>query len=91
MCQDYRSGATVDVADDEADRGRRTVGCPTLALWGRHGPLGREPDVLATWRAWAPAATEQALDCGHYVAEERPAETIAAVRELMADPILSQW
>jgi haloacetate dehalogenase len=91
MCQDYRAGATVDVADDEADRGRRTIGCPTLVLWGHNGPLGREPDVLATWRTWAPAATGHALACGHYVAEERPAETIAAVRELMATPILSQW
>jgi haloacetate dehalogenase len=83
MCQDYRAGATVDVADDESDRGRRTIGCPTLVLWGRSGPLGREPDVLATWRSWAPAATGHALDCGHYVAEERPVETIGAVRELL--------
>jgi haloacetate dehalogenase len=83
MCQDYRAGATVDVADDEADRGRRTIGCATLVLWGSGGPLGREPDVLSTWRAWAPAATGHALECGHHVAEERPAETIGAVRELL--------
>jgi len=64
-------------------RGRRTIGCPTLVLWGSRGPLRREPDVLAVGRAWAPAATGYALDCGHYVAEERPAETVAAVRELL--------
>jgi haloacetate dehalogenase len=91
MCQDYRAGATVDVADDEVDRGRRTIGCPTLVLWGTGGPLGREPDVLGTWRAWAPAATGQALACGHHVAEERPAETIVAVRELLARSILGRW
>jgi haloacetate dehalogenase len=91
MCQDYRAGATVDVADDEADRGRRTIGCPTLVLWGTGGPLGREPDVLTTWRAWAPAATGHALECGHYVAEERPAETIVAVRKLLARSILDGW
>ena len=83
MCQDYRAGAGVDVADDEADRGRRTIGCPTLVLWGRHGPLGRTPDVLAVWRAWAPAADGHALDCGHYVAEERPDETLVAVQALL--------
>jgi haloacetate dehalogenase len=83
MCQDYRAGATVDVADDEADRGRRTIRCPTLVLWGSNGPLRRERDVLAAWRAWAPAATGHALDCGHYVAEERPAETVAAVQGLL--------
>jgi haloacetate dehalogenase len=91
MCQDYRAGATVDVADDEADRGRRAIGCPTLVLWGRRGPLGREADVLSVWRAWAPAATGHALDCGHYVAEERPAETIVAVRELLTPSILGGW
>jgi haloacetate dehalogenase len=91
MCQDYRAGATADVADDEADRGQRTIGCPTLVLWGSGGPLGREPDVLATWRAWAPTATGHALKCGHYVAEERPAETIVAVRELLAGSILGRW
>ncbi|OLT04657.1 alpha/beta hydrolase [Pseudonocardia sp. CNS-004] len=83
MCNDYRAGATVDVADDEADRGRRTIDCPTLVLWGTGGPLGREPDVLGTWRTWAPRAEGQALECGHYVAEERPAETVVAVQALL--------
>jgi haloacetate dehalogenase len=91
MCQDYRAGATVDVADDEADRGRRTIRCPTLVLWGSAGPLGRVPDVLGTWRAWAPAAAGHELTCGHYVAEERPAETIVAVRELLEGSILGRW
>jgi haloacetate dehalogenase len=91
MCQDYRAGATVDVADDEADRGRRTIGCPTLVLWGTRGPVGREPDAVETWRAWAPAAAGHALDCGHYLAEERPAETIVAVRELLMGSILGGW
>jgi haloacetate dehalogenase len=91
MCQDYRAGATVDVADDEADRGRRTIDCPTLVLWGTGGPVGREPDVMRTWRAWAPAAVGQALECGHYVAEERPAETIVAVRDLLTGSILGRW
>ena len=52
--------------------------------------LRREPDVLAVWRAWAPAATGHALHCGHYVAEERPAETIAAARGLVAS-IMGGW
>lgn len=86
MCQDYRAGATLDVAHDEADRGRRTIDCPTLVLWGRRGPLGREPDVLGTWRAWAPAATGHELDCGHHVAEEQPDETIVALRRLLERP-----
>jgi haloacetate dehalogenase len=83
MCQDYRAGASVDAADDEADRGVRTIPCPTLVLWGSRGPLGREPDVMDLWRAWAPGATGTALDCGHHLAEERPRETLAALEELL--------
>jgi haloacetate dehalogenase len=83
MCQDYRAGATLDVADDEADRGVRTIGCPTLVLWGRHGPVGRVPDAMDVWRSWAPAAEGVELDCGHYLAEERPEETVSALRKLL--------
>ncbi|GAA1090769.1 alpha/beta fold hydrolase [Pseudonocardia alni] len=72
MCQDYRAGFDVDAADDEADRGRRTITAPTLVLWGRRGPLGRAPAVLDDWRVWAPAATGRALDAGHLLAEEAP-------------------
>ena len=83
ICQDYRAGATVDVANDEADRGRCQIRCPTLVLWGRRGPLGAVLDVLDVWRRWAPSAHGRALDCGHHLAEERPAETLAALRELL--------
>lgn len=74
MCQDYRAGASIDVADDERDRGT-TIECPTLALWGRRGPVGREPDPLAIWRTWAPHVSGRPLDCGHYLAEEAPEDT----------------
>ena len=46
MCEDYRAGATIDRALDEADRaaGRR-IAAPLLALWGatRHSGQGRKP------------------------------------------------
>jgi haloacetate dehalogenase len=83
MCQDYRAAADVDVADDEADRGRRTIDCPTLVLWGRTGPLGQEPGVLDVWRRWAPAVRGRVLDCGHYLAEECPAETLAELHAFL--------
>lgn len=51
MCQDYRAGATVDVADDEADRGLRTIDCPTLVLWG---PVARSAASPTRWRAGGP-------------------------------------
>ena len=81
MCEDYRAGATFDVELDEADRqaGHR-IGCPVLALWAKQGPLERWYDVLSIWRDWAADVRGQAVDCGHYLAEERPDETAAALR-----------
>jgi haloacetate dehalogenase len=81
-CEDYRAGATLDLEHDLADQqqGRR-VRCPTLALWGagRSGRGGR--DWLATWRDWADDVRGHGLPCGHFLPEEAPDETAAALRE----------
>lgn len=84
MCQDYRAGATVDRADDEADRGRRLIQCPTLVLWGERGPLANVPDVLRIWGAWSVTVTGRGLGCGHYLAEERPVETAGELRKFLS-------
>jgi haloacetate dehalogenase len=39
-------------------------------LWGEHGAVGRNFDVLALWRERAPPVTGRSLPCGHYIAEE---------------------
>jgi haloacetate dehalogenase len=81
MCEDYRAGATVDFALDEADRGKRRVECPVLVLWGSRGKVAEvHDDVLAIWRDWAGDVRGRAIDCGHFLAEEAPAETL---RELL--------
>ena len=84
MCEDYRAAATLDFALDEADRGRRRIACPVLALWGRRGRLDAWYDVLAVWRDWADDVRGRALDCGHYLAEEAPDETYAELRAFFA-------
>jgi haloacetate dehalogenase len=74
-CEDYRAAASIDLAHDEADLERR-IRCPMLALWGRRGVMERHFDVLATWREKAAGPVSgRALDCGHFLAEERPEET----------------
>ena len=80
ICEDYRAAATVDRDHDAADRavGRR-IGCPVLALWGGRGKLECWYDVLAIWRDWADDVSGHALDCGHYLAEEAPEATFAAL------------
>jgi haloacetate dehalogenase len=79
-CEDYRAAASIDLAHDEADiaAGRR-LGCSVLALWGAHGVIGRQFDALACWRAVADDVRGQALDCGHYLAEEAPEALLAAL------------
>jgi haloacetate dehalogenase len=80
-CEDYRAAALIDLEHDEADLDRK-IACPLHVLWGRHGIMERNFDVLATWRErTAGPVTGKALDCGHYLPEERPEETAA---ELLA-------
>lgn len=80
MCEDYRAGATIDMQLDEADRqaGRR-IQCPVQALWGLSNGLERWYDVLAVWRDWADQVEGHGIACGHYLAEEAPEETLAAL------------
>ena len=83
-CEDYRAGATIDCQMDEADLGRRKIACPMLVLWGS-GRRGRHPDdVVGEWRKWAADVRGHAIECGHFLPEEKPAETAAALREFLS-------
>jgi haloacetate dehalogenase len=84
ICEEYRASISLDRAHDEADRGRRFITCPVLALWSRGGFLGTWDDVLATWREWAHDVRGRAVDCGHFLAEEAPDEVANELRTFMA-------
>lgn len=77
-CEDYRAAATLDLAHDVADEGQ-LVECPLLVLWGEQGFVGRSYDPLALWRQVAERVSGEALPCGHFLPEEAPAETLAAL------------
>ncbi len=85
-CEDYRAAATLDYEHDAEDReaGRR-MSCPVLALWGRQGFLEGHYDVLEVWRGWAEDVRGGALECGHYLPEEAPEETLAEVRAFFGE------
>ncbi|QHQ35997.1 alpha/beta fold hydrolase [Algicella marina] len=79
MAEDYRAGATVDVEIDRASREERAgISCPLLILRGSQ--YAARP-FLQAWRRWAPDAREVCFDCGHFIAEEMPEETAAALRD----------
>ncbi|MGF1651170.1 MAG: alpha/beta fold hydrolase [Hyphomicrobiaceae bacterium] len=80
VCEDYRAGATVDRDLDAADReaGRR-ISRPTQLIWGQRYLSRGGDDPLQYWRQWCPDITGAAVDSGHFQAEERPAETLAAM------------
>lgn len=78
-CEDYRAAASVDLEHDEADLERK-IACPVFALWSAKRGAGQAPhDVMAAWRERAADVRGQALECGHFMPEEAPAETAAAL------------
>ncbi len=70
-CEDYRAAATIDIAHDDADAGRK-ITCPLLALWAEKGAIEKHFDCLALWRERAEDVRGQTLPGGHYLAEELP-------------------
>ena len=79
-CEDYRAGASIDYEHDEADLGKRKIACPTLAL---HGRFIARLSPLEVWKQWADDVTAVELPCGHFLPEEAPEETLAALREFL--------
>lgn len=84
-CEDYRASATIDlVHDSESDAAGQKLAMPLLVLWGARGTVGKRFDVLAAWREKsASSVTGHALDCGHFLPEEAPSETLGALLDFL--------
>jgi haloacetate dehalogenase len=80
LCNDYRAGATIDLAIDGADvaAGRR-IAAPTLALWGQSGFPSETAGPLATWQEWCERVEGRGIPGGHFIVEENPRDTLAAL------------
>jgi haloacetate dehalogenase len=81
MVEDYRAGLTVDRAADDADRaGGRKIECPVLVGWSTRDDMeDLYGDVVAVWRPWADDLRGVAIESGHHMAEEAPAELAAVL------------
>ncbi len=78
ICEDYRASATIDLEQDRADiAAGKKLAIPVKVLWGEHGAVGHNFDVLALWRERAIDVSGQSLTCGHYIAEEMPGDLLA--------------
>jgi haloacetate dehalogenase len=80
VCEDYRAGASIDRVLDEADlsAGRR-IACPTLLLHGSYLPTGPAGTPLDIWRGWCTDVEAAFVPAGHFLAEENPKDTLAAL------------
>lgn len=72
-CEDYRAGATCDLADDQADLAAgNMIHAPTLLLRATHGTLSDFPEPVERWRRWCTDLRDGTIDSGHFIAEENP-------------------
>jgi haloacetate dehalogenase len=89
ICEDYRAAASIDLEMDTKDfAAGRKVDCPSLILWGASGGVGRtKPSPGEVWKSYASnIVAAKTVPSGHYLSEEAPVETIAALREFFTTP-----
>jgi haloacetate dehalogenase len=79
IMNDYRAGATLDEAHDQANRANgRRLDCPIYVTWesGRYHPDETPIDI---WRRWARDVDGAAIEAGHLQAEEAPQELLELI------------
>ena len=78
-CEDYRAGRTTDLANDQADRAAgRKIGVPLAVFWGAAG-IPNASGPLPIWHDWASDVSGAPIDSGHFLPEENPEATAAAM------------
>lgn len=88
ICEDYRASASIDLEHDRESRALgNKIACNTLVLWGNKGVVNRLFKPLDLWQAQCAArVTGEALPAGHFIPEELPRETAAALLKFFANP-----
>ena len=73
-CEDYRAGASIDLVEHKRDYEKK-IKCPLLVLWGKKGTVEELYNPIEVWKNWANNVSGEALECGHFLPEEKPKET----------------
>tara|TARA_Y100000588_G_C14187646_1_gene896569 strand:- start:471 stop:1379 length:909 start_codon:yes stop_codon:yes gene_type:complete len=83
-CSEYRS-VTLDLEHDNEDRGKK-IDCPMLVLWGSNTTkrpgwqTGKGLNMIEAWRKRCANVSGHALDCGHFIPEEKPKELLEIIK-----------
>lgn len=78
MCEDYRAGATVDEADDLADRtSGRKIQVPVLVLWEKDRLYGGGRKPLDIWADWTRKIEGRGIGGGHLLPETAATEVLS--------------
>jgi haloacetate dehalogenase len=80
---DYRASAGIDVEHDTADRRAGTVLTMPVTVLQQDWGAALAYDASSRWKAWAPDLRHITVSCGHFMAEEAPADVLVAVRDLL--------
>ncbi len=81
-CEDYRAAASIDLEHDRADLDQK-IRCPLLVIWGARSIVGKQFRPLEVWGERGERVSGQAIDGGHFLPEERPAELLTALEEFL--------
>lgn len=85
MCEDYRAGASTDLEHDAADADT-PIEAPLLVVWGTKSfSTGTIFDVQAAWAGEARDIAFDMVDCGHFIPEEKPEETVRLLLGFFGD------
>lgn len=86
MCEDYRAGAYADFEHDKADKDAgNKITIPMLALWGNAGIAAAAATPLDAWKHWATKVSGAPIESGHFLTEENPDATAAALAAFFAE------
>jgi len=82
---DYRASFPTDFDDDDASaKAGMKLQMPLLLLWGSESFLQKQP-VVDIWRDYATDLRGEVVPrCGHFLAEEQPAEVLQRLRAFLS-------